>query len=335
MKTPKWLSFFLNDDAKIKKKRKWISAVLLMVLFLVLAFTLDWAEIWAVLKTVDPILIAISFSLFLPYHWLTAKSFKIVTDQHDFGLSIRRIMWVNLTILFYVITLPAALVGSGMRLYRFAKYSQKPVETFAAITYHKVYMNLMVILMSLCFLVLASVEQEQESLLLVCALLGTFLGILLLIPRFSTLLLQHVNPPENEANSLFALGWKYFLKILASFAEIGKMSFTSQIQLAVNSLAAKLVHLGAYFLITFSIGIQAPFNQLGMVFSLVFLANNLPFNFSLGIGLREISLGALLLTIGVDPAYAVAMPLVLFARAVFIGLVGSVLEGISLLKERE
>ncbi len=264
-------------------------------------------------------------------------TFKLITDQHDFELSVGRIVWINLTILFYVIVLPASVVGSGMRLYRYAKYSSKPVEAFAAITYHKIFMNFIVILMSLCFLVFASVERAQESYLLLGGMLLVLFAVLLLIPRVSLLILRQIRQPENklENTSLVSFVLKYTLKTLKSFAEIGQMSVKDQFQLSVLGLLAQMIRLGAYLLIARSIGMQTGFGQLGMVFTLVFLANNLPFNFSLGIGLREISLGALLLAIGVDTAYAVAMPLVLFSRAVFIGLVGGALEGITFLKNRE
>ena len=311
--------------------------MLFVALFMFLALSLDWAEIWGVLKTIDPVLLGVSYLLAFPYHLLVASSFKLITDQHDFELSVGRIIWINLTILFYVIVLPASVVGSGMRLYRYAKYSSKPVEAFAAITYHKIFMNFIVILMSLCFLIFASVEQVQESYALLGGMLLVLITILLLIPRVSMLILRQIRQPEEQEENtpLFSFVLKYAVKMLKSFAEIGQMSLKDQLQLSAMGVLAQMLRLGAYLLVARSIGIQTAFEQLGMVFTLVFLANNLPFNFSLGIGLREISLGALLLAIGVDSAHAIAMPLVLFSRAVFTGLVGGVLEGLELVRKKK
>lgn len=336
MNTKKIVSFFTGDDPRIAKIRRWIGAALFAGLFIFLAFSLDWVDIWRVLKSVDPILLGGSCLLAFPYHLVMALSFKIITDRHDFKLSVGRIVWINLTILFYVIVLPASVVGSGMRLYRYAKFSNKPVEAFAAITYHKIFLNFIVVLMSLCFLIFASVEQVQSSFFLVGGLLLVMAVILLLIPRVSLVILRQIRQPETqvENTSLVSFVRKYSLKTLKSFAEIGQMSLKNQIKLSVLGFLAQMVHLGAYILIARSIGIQTAIDQLSMIFALVLLANNLPFNFSLGIGLREISLGALLLAIGVDTAYAVAMPLVVFARSVFIGMVGGVLEGVQMLKDR-
>lgn len=337
MNIQKLKALFTDENPDIIKARKWIAGLLFLALFVFLGFSLDWSEIWEILRTVDPILLGASYLLAFPYHLLVALTFKLITDQHDFGLSVGRIIWINLTILFYVIVLPASVVGSGMRLYRYAKYSNKPVEAFAAITYHKIFMNVIVILMSLCFLIFASVEQVQESYALLGGMLLVLFAILLLIPRVSMLILRKIRQPEEqgENQSLFSFVLKYAVKMLKSFAEIGQMSLKDQFQLSTLGLLAQMLRLGSYLLIARSIGVQTAFEQLGMVFTLVFLANNLPFNFSLGIGLREISLGALLIAIGVAPAYAVAMPLVLFSRAVFIGLVGGILEGLALIRKKK
>ncbi len=57
------------------------------------------------------------------------------------------------------------------------------------------------------------------------------------------------------------------------------------------------------------------------------MASNLPINFSPGIGLREVGLVALLVAMKVSLEQAVAMSALVFARTLFFGLLGGLIEG--------
>jgi uncharacterized protein (TIRG00374 family) len=328
------ISFFVDKDPQVVKTRNLIGGALFVAFMIALAFKMPWADIAGVLRTANLVLIGIAFLLSLPYQALTALNFKIITDQHDFRLSVGRIMLINLTISFYSLVLPASLVGSGLRFYRYSKYSDKPVEAIASITYHKVFTTSMVILLCLGFLIFPNLDLVQDRYLLVGLMVLVIAAILLLIPRVSVLVLQHIREPEPQQKKakLVASLQKYAVRMLAAFAEVGKMKMKDQLQIIFVGLLAQTIQLTAYFLIARGVGIQQSFPVLATVFTLTFLAANLPFNFSVGISLRELSLGALLAAIGVDVVHAVAMPLVLYARLVFYGLVGGVIEGFQFLK---
>ena len=75
-----------------------------------------------------------------------------------------------------------------------------------------------------------------------------------------------------------------------------------------------------------SVGIDLTYTQMGWVYSVVILASQLPFAFAGGLGIREVTLIALLSTFGIGADLALAFSLLLFVRGIFLSLVGGLLE---------
>jgi len=86
-----------------------------------------------------------------------------------------------------------------------------------------------------------------------------------------------------------------------------------------------------YLLMARSVDVNLTYAQLGALRAILILAMNLPFNFGVGINLRDVTLLAILTAMGVALDKAVAISVISFARILFIGILGGAAEIINIL----
>ena len=333
----KILPFFRSQEPHYRKARKIAAAVLFSGLILALIVLLPWEDIVEVLRHTQFGPVAAAFLLSLPSIYLNAVSMGVVLRRQEIDLHPLRIAAINLTISFYEIVIPATLFGSGLRWYRYSKASDKPAGAFAAITYYKVFNTFLAILLSFGFLFITDEASVHANLAQIAALLVVIAALLLVIPWVSQKALQHFDRfwPAQASGWLARKVKSGLLKLLRAFSDFEKLTLRHQLGLVLLGLIAQLLQLISYIEIARGVGIELTFAQFGALRALTLLASNLPINFSPGVGMREVSLVALLLAMRVSLEYASAMSLLVFARAVFVGLLGGAIEGVSLLRARE
>jgi uncharacterized protein (TIRG00374 family) len=336
MLNPKISAFFRSEEPKFVQLRKIAAAVIFGALVLALVFTLPWPEIFQVLRETNFTPVIFALLLILPSMFLTAASLGVVMRRQDIFLHPLRILSINLTISFYEIVIPATLFGSGLRWYRFSKATNKPAEAFAAITYYKVFNTFLAVLLSFGFLFLTDEASIHANLMQLVILLVVIAVLLLLVPWISQRVLEQFNRfwQVEPTNRLARKGKRVVISLLQAFTDFEKLKLRHQVTLVLLGLGAQLLQLISYILIAKGIGIELTFAQFGALRALTLLASNLPINLSPGVGMREISLAALLIAMGVSLEYASAMSLLVFARAVFAGLIGGVVEAVGIIRAK-
>ena len=288
-----------------------------------------WKETWSVITHSDAGLIAIAFLLLLPTQLLSAASFYVIAKSQSMRLSIWNIFLINSTINFYEIVLPATFFGSGLRWYRYAQQSKKPAESFAAFAYLKIFTIFLALLLSFSFLLFFNDTTFGAQINQIGLLLAAVVLILFLLPNISQWLYQHVPKLWNETpgNKMLSYLRKGVLKILQSFADFRRLSIAAQFWLILLGISGQMLQFFAYIYFARAVGIDLTYGQAGTLRAVLLLVSNLPINFSPGIGLREVGLVALLVAMKVSLEQAVAMSALVFARTLFYGLLGGLVEG--------
>ena len=325
----KSFTFMQDQSTRASRKKKLIGMVIFFVLIIIMILVVPWKETWTVILSSNVGLIAIAFLLLIPTQILSAASFYVVAKSQSMQLSIWNIFLINSTINFYEIVLPATFFGSGLRWYRYAQKSKKPAESFAAFAYLKIFTIFLALLLSFSFLLFFNDTAFGTQVNQIGLLLAAVILILFLLPNISLWLHQHVPKLWNETprNKLLQFLRKSVLKILQSFADFRRMSIASQFWLIVLGISGQMIQFFAYIYFARAVGIDLTYGQAGTLRAVLLLASNLPINFSPGIGLREVGLVALLVAMKVSLEQAVAMSVLVFARTLFYGLLGGLIEG--------
>jgi len=325
----KSIAFLQDQSSKSSQRKKRLGMVIFFILILIMILAVPWKETWSVILKSDIGLIAIAFLLLLPTQILSAASFYIVAKSQSMQISIWKIFLINSTINFYEIVLPATFFGSGLRWYRYAQHSKKPAESFAAFAYLKIFTVFLALLLSFSFLIFFNDTTFGAQINQIGLLLAAVVLILFLLPGISQWLHQHVPKLWNETpeNKMLNFLRKGVLKILQSFADFRRMSIAAQLWLILLGISGQLIQFFAYIFFARAVGIDLTYGQAGVLRAVLLLASNLPINFSPGIGLREVGLVALLVAMKVSLEQAVAMSALVFARTLFFGLLGGLIEG--------
>jgi len=330
------IRFFLTDNSQpAGKKRRLASAIVFSILMVSVIFILPWQDILAVLYRSNINLIIIAYLTTTPTFYLDASGFKVITDQQKMGLSVFRILSLNLIVSFYQIFIPATFFGSGLRWYRYSQSSKRPIQSLTSIAYYKLVDIFLTLLLSFGFLILTDVETIQGNLLeisLVIIAVAAMLPLSQIISKFILRIMPSIKGHVSEHN-FFNRIFEFAIKILSSFSEFGNLKLTDQLRIVFFGFASQAVYFIGFFYMAKSVGISISITKLGVIYSLTMLAARLPLNFTPAIGLNDISLVALLNAYGIELKYAVAMSLIVLGRKIVFSLVGGAIEAIEFLRK--
>lgn len=328
-------NWFEGQSPKTNRLKKGIGLFIFVILVLLIIFFIPWSKTWQVIVQSNGQLIAFAFILLLPVQWLAALSFRLIANTQKMQISTWQIFLINNTINFYELILPATFFGSGLRWYRYARQSKKPAESFAAFAYLKIFTVFLALLLSFGFLLFFD-NKELGSALQIgqISLLVIVVGSLLfLMPSIGQFILKKLpnsfHAPTRHA--LLKLPQKALLKILQALADFRQLKLRTQIYLILIGIASQLIQFFSFIIIAQAVGIDLTYGQVASIRAVLVLATNLPVNFSPGIGVRDVSLVAMLLAMHISLEYAVAMSAVVFGRTLFYGLLGGVVEVIQIL----
>jgi uncharacterized protein (TIRG00374 family) len=330
-------NFFTSSNPSAVRNRRLLSSMFFTVLVGLLLVVLPWNDISEVIHLADWRLILLAFLATSPSIFLNAATFKVITDQQGMGISNLQIMAINMIVSFYEIFIPATLFGSGLRWYRFSKYSKRPVESFTAIAYYKLVNTFLTILVSFGFILLLDAETIRGHVFQIVLIIIAIALILLFTPFLSKVILSWIKNWDIHITRypLLLKIHQYIIKTLSSFMDFGKLKLKDQVRIIFLTLSAQAAFLVGYYLMAKSVGVDISFIKISAIRSLTLLVSSLPLNFTPAIGLNDISLVALLVAAGVDLDHAIAVSLVALTRKIIFSLIGGVIEIIQFFKNRQ
>lgn len=317
-----------NESTTAHQARQILKISILVLLFIGLFWFVDFREVLGVLSQADPLLLIIGLLLVFPAEFLNAVQLKFLVRRQNIQFNVFQLFAINLSIKFYLLFLPGAIVGSGIRWYKLSQPQGKRAEALAAVTFNRLLETFLVVILGLIFWFLSGSKTGQVQI--------GYLIILFLLISAIWVLFTRLSKPFSEIVSAFSnritqhryihtlSGW--IEKLLVAVAAYAKFPIWELLLLVFVGIFRLLLVLFGFQILAHSVGIYIPFVDMGWIVSIIMLFALIPFTYAGGLGLREVGLVFLLSSFGVNSETAIAFSLLIFTRILLLGLVGGLLE---------
>jgi len=123
-------------------------------------------------------------------------------------------------------------------------------------------------------------------------------------------------------------------KLLLAVRAYAEMPLLDLLISVFAGISAQLIGVASNLFVARSVGIQLSFLELGWIAAVVNLATELPFAVAGGLGIREVTLLAIMSTFGISGEVILAFSLLLFARTVLVSLTGGAVEAFQTLRAK-
>jgi uncharacterized protein (TIRG00374 family) len=317
-----------NESSTAHQARQILKATILIILFVGLFWFVDFREVLGVLSQADPLLVVIGLLLVFPAEFLNAVQLKFLVRRQNIQFNVFQLYAINLSIKFYLLFLPGALVGSGIRWYKLSQPEGKRAEALAAVTFNRLLETFLVVILGLIFWLLSGSKTGQLEI--------GYLILLFLVIAAIWVLFTRLSKPISEIMSAFSkkiVQRRYlhtlsvwFEKLLVAVAAYAEFPIWELVLMVFVGIFRLLLVLFGFQILAYSVGIYIPFVEMGWILSVVMLFALVPFTYAGGLGLREVGLVFLLSSFGVNSETAIAFSLLIFTRILLLGLVGGLLE---------
>jgi len=319
-----------GDSKSARRARQSIKILLVVVLFIGLFWFIDFRAVMRVLSQAETVLVLTGLALIFPAEFLNAIQLRILAKRQNINHSVWQLFVINLSIKFYLLFLPGAIVGSGIRWYKLSHPGGKHAEALATVAFNRLFETFLVVVLGLGFWFISGQKTGQFDVFILVALFIFILLAWILITRISTPISKLV-----DANS-FRWQDKTLLKRVMDWMNKLLVATSADDGIPTGELAALLfVGISHYLILLIgsqllarSVAIDLTFADMGWIQSIVMLFALIPFTFAGGLGVREVGLVFMLSSFGVQPETAIAFSLLLFARQLLLGIAGGISEGV-------
>lgn len=317
-----------------RRVRRAIKIFFLIALFIVLFWIVPIRDVIYALLNADPLYIFLGLILVFPVVFLGAVQLKLLIRRLGISLSVLQILGINLTIKFYMLFMPNAFVGSGLRWYKFSKPDGKTAEALAAVAFNRILDTFLVVVIGLGFWILSGDQVIQKGGIgLIIIIIGTvgFWYVLtrVSLPVYKWFTSRFMNYEEESFWYRLVNKTGQLMVAVSTYAEFSVWELLLVITVGT---ARNLINVVSFLLLARSVGIELLYIDMGWIQSVVTLTALLPFSIGEGLGYREVSLVAILGTFGISADLALAFSFIIFIRSVMLGLVGGVIEAVQTLQ---
>jgi len=340
--------FFTSNEQKAQNARRIVKLILLLGLFIALFWIIPVRSVVQALLKVDPWLFLIGVGLGLLAVFFTSLELLPLIRNQGIPRNLTQIFTINMAVKFYLIFTPSNLIASGIRWYRFAQPEGKVAESFVALAFFRLFDLFLTLTIGLSFLLLSANQSIQVNPAWVAL---PIIGIILawvLITRYSLPIYKrviHINwikaRSRNLAEQKYLPGVAHlrtirskFEKLLFAASVYAKMPTLELLGSIAGGILAALTAIASGVVLARSLGIDLGFLTMGWIQSVVSLAAQLPFTVAEGLGVREVTLVAILSVFGVSAEQALALSFLIFIRSLIIALIGGLIEAIDTLRHK-
>jgi hypothetical protein len=253
-----------------------------------------------------------------------------IARAQSLGLSLGQLIAINLVTSFYALFLPGLLAAGAIRWYKLAKAAGKPAAALAAIGFSRLIEIEVTLAIGLAFWLSDPLSRD----LYLAAGLGmsVALALCLLAHAFGPALAGRIGGRlARRPEAGFAR--RSTVALIDALASFRSLSWKAQLSTITHSSLTHLFGIGTMILFAYGLGLEAGIGALGWVRSLMAVLLLLPISWA-GVGIREVGLALLLLPYGVQPGQAVALGVLLSARALLEGAMGAVVEACGWMRVR-
>ncbi len=330
----KW--FLRSTEPQAQRARLIVRLVIVLGLFVVLFWIIPIGKVIQALRAADIRLFAIGVVFGLATVFLSSVEMLPLIRKQGIKRNLLQIFAINLSVKFYLLLLPTMLVGSAVRWYRFAQPEGKVVESFVALAFFRLFETFLTLVMGLGFFLISMQEAIQVSVGWVVLLILVIVLVWVLITRFSLPIYRWIRAragalPDRPYLHPILDGLEKVLSTASSYADMPASGLFLMIGAGILSALAGIT--SALFLAE-AVGINLGFLEMGWIQAVVSLASQLPFTIGEGLGVREVTLVAVLSLFGINAAHALAFSFSIFIRNILIALMGGILEAIEAFRAR-
>ncbi len=331
------LLWLWRDESKpAQNVRRALKFLFILALFAGLFWITPLDQVVQALLHANPLYLGVGVLLSGLSTVLTAFELEPLTRHAGLPHSTWRILSINLAVKFYSQFTPTSLVGSGLRWYRLSQPGNQGAEALAALAFFRMLETFLTVTLGVGFFVASGNQTVQLSWAWLAALIVAIILGWIAITRLSVPLYQAF---KRLTGGLLERHWlrpftrrlEKFLIAVSAFADISAW----RLFLAVFwGAASVLAGVASGTIIAQAVGIDIGFMQMGWIQAVMLLTTQLPFAVAGGLGIREVTLVALLAGFGINTEFALAYSFLLLVRGVMISLLGGVTEGIDALAAR-
>jgi uncharacterized protein (TIRG00374 family) len=329
---------FKDKSLKAERIRRYAKLLIVLILFVMLFMMVPIENVVKALFSADQTNVIAGMVIGFISVGLTAAQLEPLTRNQGIKHGLIRILAINLAVKFYVNFLPTTLIASGYRWHRLSQPDGKMVESLAALGYFRVMETILNLALGILFFLLAGNSNglRVSFISLAIILLAIVLGMLVIthyslgIYRRFTFWADHYM--KNESWRKISRQIEKLLIAISTFSNMSfwdlSLSFGAGILSAFSGIAS-----GVF--LARSVGINIDFMNMGWIQAVILFATQLPFTVAGGLGVREVTLVAILSTFGVSADQALALSFLIFFRGILLGLVGGLIEAVDALRMRK
>lgn len=319
--------FFQSTTITAQRVRSAVKLTIVIGLFVILFWIVPIEQVFQALLTANPALLAAGMMLGFISTALTAVEIRPLAKNQGLQHGVLSILAINLAVKFYNQFLPTSLVGSGIRWYRLSQPGNKVAEALATLAFFRMLETFLMISIGLGFYLFSDQTIFQISIgWLIVMILGIIVAWIL-ITRYSLPIYRwftsRITPHLPAYAQPFTKRVEKFFTAVSAFAG---MPAPDLLLAVLAGVASALAGIASGTVLAQSLGMSISFVEMGWVLALVSLITQLPFAAAGGLGVREVTMVALLAAMGVSADLALALSLLLLVRGVLIAMIGGVVE---------
>jgi uncharacterized protein (TIRG00374 family) len=311
-----------------RRTRRLIKILFFIILFVALFWVVPIKEVFYALLSAAPLYVLIGWLLVFPVIYLGAVQLKILTRKSGIELSVFQLLAINLSIKFYMLFVPNAFVGSGMRWYKLSKPSGQTAEAFAAVAFNRLLDLFLIVGLGLGFFILSGQVRSQTSAMGLVVLVVVIASLWFVLTRVSLSL--HTWMKTHFTEEKYGGRWGRLIEkieqLLLAISVYADFSTWELLSVTTVGIVRLLLNIFSFLFMAMSVGIGLSYLNMGWIQSVVALTSMLPFTIAGGLGYREVSLVAMLATFNIGAELALAFSFLIFGRTILLGLVGGLVE---------
>jgi uncharacterized membrane protein YbhN (UPF0104 family) len=322
--------FWRSNELKALRARQILRLLLVLGLFVVLFWAIPINDVVHTLRTANLWLFVLGLALSLFKILFSSFEMLPLITHRGIKRNILQVFAINLSVKFYLLSTPTSLVGSGVRWYRLSQPEGKVVEALVALAFYRLFDTFLTLIVGCGFFFISAQKTIQLSAALWVFLVMAIVIAWILIPRLSASLRRFLEPRlgKDLQRPILRLVFDWVAKVLNTTAQYANMPLYGLMVTVFSGMASALVGIGSGILLANAVGIHLNFSEMGWILSVTSLATQLPFTVAEGLGIREVTLIALLSIYDIAAAQALAFSLLVLARNSLAAIIGGFLEAI-------
>lgn len=334
----KKIGWLARDPApEAQRIRRAIKIAILVVLFAGLFWMIPIQQVIQAILNAKPAGVVIGCILGMVGTLLMGVEMEPLTRKQGIQHNLWEITEINLAVKFYNQFTPTALVGTGLRWYRLAQPGNKIAQAFAAMAFYRLVETFLTFALGLGFWLASGHQNGYVSVGWMVAVIIAIILFWIVLTRYSLPLYNRLKAHsagllEQPLVKPFSRKLEKLLAAISAYADIPAWDLFVVVGAGAASVFAGVASGTS---MARAVGIDIGFMQMGWIQAIVLTATQLPFAVAGGVGIRDVTLVALLSTFGISPELALAYSFLLLIRGVVISLFGGVWEGLRALKIRE